>query len=223
MECLPAGVRAVTLRSRRAADRLVAGLPASIDGGRMRGAHRPATPRHMRNREGSVIADAMPSFSTRRAMRYSPRQMYDLVADVARYPEFLPLCEALAVRTRTPTPAGEVLTADMTVGYKQFHETFATRVTLQPAEPRIDVAYLDGPFSHLENRWRFLPVPGGGCEVDFFIDYAFKSLVLGVVVGAVFATAFRRFTEAFEDRARIVYGAPGEDLTVAPEHRARPE
>lgn len=151
----------------------------------------------------------MPSFSTRRAMRYSPRQMYDLVADVARYPEFLPLCEALSVRERRPAAPGpgETLTADMTVGYKQFHETFVTRVDLMPDLPRIDVTYLDGPFKRLENRWQFLPADGG-CEVDFFIDYEFKSLMLGLVVGAVFDAAFRRFTEAFEARAGVIYGPP---------------
>jgi coenzyme Q-binding protein COQ10 len=138
--------------------------------------------------------------------------MYDLVADIERYPEFLPLCEDLRVRSREPAPAGEILIADMTVGYKHIRETFTTRVELRPAEPRILVAYLDGPFRRLDNRWSFLP-NGAGCDVDFFIDYEFKSPILGLLVGAVFDAAFRKFAEAFEDRARVVYGAPR--LTVS--------
>lgn len=137
--------------------------------------------------------------------------MFDLVADVARYPEFLPLCEDLVVRRRDAVADGQVLTADMTVGYKHIRETFATRVTLTPQTPRILVEYLDGPFKRLENRWSFLP-SDRGCEVDFFIDYEFKSAMLGLLVGAVFDQAFRRFSEAFETRARQIYGQPGLEL-----------
>jgi coenzyme Q-binding protein COQ10 len=155
----------------------------------------------------------MPSFSTRRFVPFSPRQMYDLVADVERYPQFLPLCEGLVVRSRTTAPHGEVLTADMSVGYKQFRETFTTRVALHPGEPRILVEYIDGPFKRLENRWGFLPAPGGS-DVDFYIDYEFRSVVLGLLVGAMFDAAFRKFAEAFEARAHVVYGVERPSLSA---------
>ena len=149
----------------------------------------------------------MPTFSTRRRVPFTPRQMYDLVADVEKYPQFLPLTEALRIRTREKTGNPEVFTADMTVGYKAIRETFLTRVSLFPDVPKVEVHYVDGPFHHLENRWQFHACPGG-CEIDFYIDYEFKSRMLALVVGAVFDKAFRRFAEAFEERARIVYGVP---------------
>jgi coenzyme Q-binding protein COQ10 len=153
------------------------------------------------------IETAMPEFQTRRRVPYSPAQMYALVADVERYPEFVPLCEMLQVRSRTPTPGGEVLIASMQVGYGTIRERFTSRVTLEPATPYVRAEYVDGPFHHLDNRWRFQPV-GGGCEVDFFITYEFKSLMLQMLVGGMFDHAFRSFTEAFEARARDVYGPP---------------
>jgi coenzyme Q-binding protein COQ10 len=133
--------------------------------------------------------------------------MFDVVADVERYPEFLPLCESLVVESRTATPEGSVLVARMAVGYRAIREAFSSRVTLKPAEPSILVEYLDGPFSHLENRWRFLAAPGG-CDVDFHIDYQFRSSMLPLVMGAVFDKAVRHYTEAFEARARALYRAP---------------
>ncbi len=159
----------------------------------------------------------MPSFTTRRRVAYSPEQMFALVADVERYPEFLPLCEGLTLKSRhtTPPPAAEpgkgdetILVATMTAGYQAIHEQFTTRVTLRPAQRKVIVEYLDGPFSRLENRWLFKPVAGGGCEVDFYIDYELRSFMLGVLVGAVFDKAFRRFAEAFETRAHKIYGQP---------------
>jgi coenzyme Q-binding protein COQ10 len=148
----------------------------------------------------------MPTFSTRRRVPYSPRQMYDLVADVEKYPQFLPLTESTRIRKRETVDGHEVLIADMTAGYKAIRETFVTRATLYPEIPKVEVRYIDGPFHHLDNRWQFLPVPGG-CEIVFFIDYEFKSRMLGILVGAVFDQAFRKFAEAFETRARQVYGA----------------
>jgi coenzyme Q-binding protein COQ10 len=133
--------------------------------------------------------------------------MFDVVADVERYPEFLPLCESLAVESRTPTADGSVLIARMAVGYRSIREAFTSRVTLKPAEPSILVEYLDGPFRHLENRWRFLAAPGG-CDIDFHIDYQFRSTMLALVMGAVFDKAVRHYAEAFEARARALYGAP---------------
>lgn len=150
----------------------------------------------------------MPSFSNKRHVPFSAAQMYALVADVERYPEFLPMCSGLKILARKLAPAGEELTARMSVGYKAINESFTTRVVLDAALPRIDVTYLDGPFSHLENRWRFTDQPAGGSEIDFFITYQFKSVALGLLVGAVFDQAFRKFADAFVARAGTVYGGP---------------
>lgn len=148
----------------------------------------------------------MPSFSNRHRVPFTAQQMYDLVADVERYPEFLPMCESLVVRSRTQDGNGHtVLNATMAVGYKALKESFTTRVTLIPEESRILVAYLDGPFRRLDNRWTFI-ADGEASIVDFYIDYEFRSPLLAVVMGALFDKAFRRFTQAFEDRARIIYG-----------------
>ena len=149
----------------------------------------------------------MPQFETRRIVKHSPEQMYALVADVERYPEFLPLCEALAIRSRRERDDKTLLVADMTVGYKAIRETFTTQVLLAPAERAIDVKYIEGPFRYLDNRWRFEPAGEGGCSVHFFIDYEFKSRILGAVMGSMFDRAFRMFSEAFEKRADEIYAA----------------
>ncbi len=153
----------------------------------------------------------MPRFETTRVVPYSPAQMYAVVSDVEAYPQFVPMCESLVVRSRSNDAAGATtLVATMGIGYKAIRETFTTRVVLLPqASPlRIDVTYLDGPFKHLDNRWRFEP-RGQGTAVHFWIDYEFRSAMLGLVMGAVFDKAFRKFAEAFEDRARKVYGRAG--------------
>jgi coenzyme Q-binding protein COQ10 len=147
----------------------------------------------------------MPKFETRRLVKHSPDQMFDLVADVESYPQFLPLCEALSVRTRKERDGKELLLADMTVGYKAIRETFTTQVLLIRAENRIEVKYIDGPFRYLDNRWTFEPTADGGCSVHFFIDYEFKSRILGALMGSMFDRAFRLFAEAFEKRADKVY------------------
>ena len=154
----------------------------------------------------------MPQFETRRRLPYTARQMYDLVADVERYPEFLPLCDVLRIRSRAPKENGEELICDMEVGYFAIRERFKTRVLLDPAQSRIVANYIEGPFRQLENRWRFTDVAiasGGGSEVDFFIAYEFKSMLLQMLMGSMFDTAFRKFTDAFEQRARQVYGPGG--------------
>ena len=148
----------------------------------------------------------MPTFTTERLVAYSARQMFDVVADVDRYPLFLPLCESLIVRERKVLGDTSVLTATMGVGYKAIRETFTTRVTLHPAELTILVEYLDGPFRHLENRWRFVDKTPGTSLVDFYITYEFRSRALGLLVGAMFDRAFRKFASAFEARAAKVYG-----------------
>lgn len=148
----------------------------------------------------------MPMFNSTRRVRHSPRQMFDLVADVEKYPQFLPLCERLVVRRRTAREGGgEVLLADMSVGYKAIAETFTSRVTLDPVNLKILVEYVDGPFRRLENRWSFKP-DESGCEVGFFISYEFASRMLGLLMGSMFDRAFRKFSEAFERRADLVYG-----------------
>jgi coenzyme Q-binding protein COQ10 len=149
----------------------------------------------------------MPQFSTRRRVSHTASDMFDLVADVERYPEFVPLCRALKVKSRTPKGEGvEILVADMTVAYKLVRETFTSRVTLDKPKLEILVEYLSGPFSHLQNRWRFLPLGDQSCEIEFFIEYEFRSRVLAALMGAMFDAAFRRFAVAFEQRADEVYG-----------------
>ena len=148
----------------------------------------------------------MPHFETNHVVKHTADQMFDLVADVEHYPAFLPLCEALTVRTRKERDGKVLLLADMTVGYKAIRETFTTQVLLNKAERTIDVKYIDGPFKYLDNRWRFEPAGEGQSIVHFYIDYEFKSRVLGALMGAMFDRAFRMFADAFEKRAGIVYG-----------------
>ena len=149
----------------------------------------------------------MPQFDTVKRVSHPPDEMFALVADVERYPEFVPLCERLSVRSRKERDGRAVLVADMTVGYKAIRETFTSQVHLKPDEMAIDVSYLDGPFRYLSNRWRFEPA-GNGCDVHFHIDYEFKSRILGAMMGARFDRAFRMVTNAFEKRADVVYGRP---------------
>ncbi|MBX3552285.1 MAG: type II toxin-antitoxin system RatA family toxin [Pseudolabrys sp.] len=149
----------------------------------------------------------MPSFSTNRRVRHAASDMFDLVADVEKYPQFVPLCSALAVRNRTEKGEGvSTIVADMTVAYKLIRETFRSRVTLDKPKLQILVEYLDGPFSKMQNRWTFKPAGDNACTVEFFIDYEFRSRMLGMLMGAMFDTAFRRFAEAFEKRADVIYG-----------------
>jgi coenzyme Q-binding protein COQ10 len=149
----------------------------------------------------------VPSFSTKRRVRHDAAQMFDLVADVEKYPQFVPLCQSLRVKDRTAKGEGvEVLVADMTVAYKLVRETFTSRVTLDRPKLEILVEYLDGPFRRMENRWRFVPQGDDACTVEFFIDYEFRSRMLAMLMGAMFDAAFRRFAVAFEKRADEIYG-----------------
>jgi coenzyme Q-binding protein COQ10 len=149
----------------------------------------------------------LPSFKTTRRVPFTTRQMFDVVADVERYPQFLPLCEGLAVRSREDSGADTILVATMTVGYGAIRESFTSRVTICPGQGEILVTYLDGPFSHLDNRWRFRDADPGS-HIDFFIDYAFSSRMLALLMGAVFDKAVRKYTSAFETRAHALYDAP---------------
>jgi coenzyme Q-binding protein COQ10 len=134
--------------------------------------------------------------------------MFALVMDVEKYPEFLPLCEGLVVKSRKEREGKVLLIAAMTVGYKAIRETFTSQVLADPSGRVIDVQYLDGPFKYLHNRWTFVPSKENGCDVGFDIDYEFKSRMLGMLMGSMFDIAFRRFSQAFEERADLVYGTP---------------
>lgn len=147
----------------------------------------------------------MPSFDTTRRVPFSSRQMFDLVADVQHYPLFLPLCEGLRVLSREQRGDQEVVVASMDVGYKAIRETFTSRVTLDHKALTVQADLVDGPFRHMQNRWSFADT-ADGCDVKFHITYEFKSMMLQMLMGAVFDQAFRKFAEAFESRARIVYG-----------------
>jgi coenzyme Q-binding protein COQ10 len=153
----------------------------------------------------------MPRFSSKRRVAHRADEMFDLVADVERYPEFVPLCKSLKIRQRRQNPDGtETIVADMTVSFKLVKETFTSEATLDRAGRKINVRYLRGPFSSLENRWTFEPKGNDkgepACDVGFFIAYEFKSRVLAMLMGTMFDAAFARFSTAFEKRADVVYG-----------------
>jgi coenzyme Q-binding protein COQ10 len=149
----------------------------------------------------------MPRFSNRRRVQHRAEQMFDLVADVERYPEFVPLCQALKIRQRKKNPDGtETIVADMTVSFKLVKQTFTSEVTLNRQHLTILVRYLKGPFSNLENRWTFEPRGEEVCDVSFFIAYEFKSRMLATLMGAMFDAAFGQFSAAFEKRADSIYG-----------------
>jgi len=149
----------------------------------------------------------MPRFSSKRRVRHSAPEMFDLVADVERYPEFVPLCKSLKIRQRTAKPDGsEIVIADMTVSFKVVREAFTSKVTLDRPNLKIMVEYLQGPFSSLENRWSFEPKSDSACDVGFYISYEFKSRMLAMLMGTMFDAAFQRFAAAFEKRADAIYG-----------------
>jgi coenzyme Q-binding protein COQ10 len=150
----------------------------------------------------------MPTHTEHRSMPYSADQIYDLVADVARYPEFLPWTAAARIRSRRPAPDGsEVMDADLVISFKVFRERFGSRVTLYPARRHIDTEYIDGPFKHMLSSWSVREAPDGGCLVDFFVDFEFKNAILQKIIGVVFDEAMRRVVGAFERRAEALYGA----------------
>jgi coenzyme Q-binding protein COQ10 len=156
----------------------------------------------------------MPKFDTTRRVPFSPGQMFSLVADVERYPQFLPMCKALSVRSRREQDGETLLVADMTVGYKAISESFTSQVHLKPGDLAIDVKYIDGPFRYLRNDWRFEPAEGGGTLIRFSIDYEFRNRMLGALMGTMFDRAFRMFAEAFEKRAGEIYGPSIPDLSA---------
>lgn len=149
----------------------------------------------------------MPKFETTRRVNHSAAQMFALVADVEKYPDFVPLCEALRIKQRREREGKEMLIADMSVGYKSIRETFTSQVLLIPDELKINASYIDGPFKYLDNRWTFIDAGDGISDVHFYIDYEFKSKMLGALMGTMFDRAFRMFSEAFENRADEIYGS----------------
>src|SRR5258706_4526656 len=151
----------------------------------------------------------MPRFSSKLQVHHSAPEMFDLVADVERYPEFVPLCKALKIRQRAAKPDGtEIIVADMTVSFKVVREAFTSRVTLDRPNLKILVEYLEGPFSTLENRWTFEPNGDRACDVGFFIQYEFKSRMLGLLMGTMFDTAVSRLSAAVENRSDQAHGKP---------------
>ncbi len=146
----------------------------------------------------------MPTHSEKKILPYSPDQMYALIADIEKYPEFLPWCVGARIRGRRDDGGLEIVDADLVISFKVFRERFGSRVMLNRAERVIDVEYLDGPFRYLNNHWVFREAEGG-CEVDFFVDFEFKSKTLQAIIGVVFYEAMRRIVAAFEARADALY------------------
>jgi coenzyme Q-binding protein COQ10 len=153
----------------------------------------------------------MKSFRTRRHVSHSAAEMFALVCDVDSYPQFVPLCESMKVRRRSEIAPGVVeLTAEMQIGFKAICERYTSRVTCDSNRLEVRVGYIDGPFRKLDNRWSFreeAPGPDGRARsiVDFFIAYEFKSVALGLVMGAMFDRAFQKYADAFAKRADEVY------------------
>jgi len=148
----------------------------------------------------------MPTHAEKRKMPYSSAQLYKLVAEVDRYPEFLPWCIAARLKSRD----ANVDTWDLVIGFKMIRERFTSKVTLALPDPtglaRIDVAYADGPFRYLNNHWIFVPQEDGSCEIDFYVDFEFRSRMLQSIMGMLFNEAVRRMVAAFETRAQALYG-----------------
>lgn len=148
----------------------------------------------------------MPKFHTQRRVAHMAANMFALVADMERYPEFVPLCQSVRILSRSEEAGSKVVVSRMTVAYKLFQESYTSRVRLRESELVIDVDYLDGPFRHMQNRWTFEPEGVAACVVGFYLDYEFRSLMLQALMGSVFDRAFRKFSSAFEARADAVYG-----------------
>jgi coenzyme Q-binding protein COQ10 len=154
----------------------------------------------------------MPTHAEKRHLPYRPEQLYDLVAGVDRYPEFLPWCKAARITRRE----GEVFFADLVVAFKMFRERFSSKVTLMP-KTGVDVEYIEGPFRYLNNHWRFEAAPEDGhCIVDFYVDFEFRSRILQNLIGLLFNEAVSRMVAAFEARARELYGPDGVPASPAP-------
>lgn len=150
----------------------------------------------------------MPSYKERKRVSHTADQMLNLVASVDQYPEFLPWCAGVHIKSKKTIGHKETMTADLSVAFKLFRETFTSRANTDRAQRRIDIDYLDGPFRHLTNRWIFEQNEDGTCVIDFFIDFEFRSRALQMLASIVFHEAARRMVNAFVDRANAVYGTP---------------
>ena len=146
----------------------------------------------------------MPTHAEKRNLPYTPEQLFDLVADVAKYPDFLPWCISSNITKRE----GDVFYADLVIGYKMFREKFGSKVTLEHPN-LIHVEYLSGPMKYLSNHWKFIREDDGSCTIDFFVDFEFKNRMLQNLIGVFFNEAMQRMVKAFEDRAKELYGANG--------------
>ena len=146
----------------------------------------------------------MPTHAERRLLPYTAEQLFDLVADVERYPEFLPWCLGARIRERREN----TITADLLIGFRMVRERFTSRVVLDRPH-RIDVSYTEGPFRYLNNHWNFHSRPEGGCLIDFYVDFEFRSRMLQKIIEVLFNEAVKRMVGAFEARARQLYGTPG--------------
>ena len=143
----------------------------------------------------------MPTHAEKRILPHTREQLFDLVSDIEKYPEFLPWCMATRVRQQTE----DTSISDMGIGFKMFREKFTTKVVLR-RPGRIDVSYFEGPFKYLNNHWIFEPHGNGACLIDFYVDFEFRSKILQATIGAVFNEAVRRMISAFEKRADKLYG-----------------
>ncbi|HBS49069.1 MAG TPA: ubiquinone-binding protein [Rhodobacteraceae bacterium] len=148
----------------------------------------------------------MTTHSETRTLPYTAQQMYDLVADVERYPEFLPWNAAARIRREVPQGEAVLMEADLVISFKVFRERFGSRVMLWPKDLKIHTEYLDGPFKYLKSNWTFRDLPEGGCEVSFFVDFEFRNLILQKAIGLVFNEAMQRIVRAFEARVDQLYG-----------------
>ncbi len=155
----------------------------------------------------------MSTYAEQRLLPYTPEQLFDLVADVEKYPEFLPWCIGARIRERKP----DAITADLVIGFKVYRERFTSHVVLN-RPGRINVTYSEGPFRYLKNEWKFERSPEGGCVIDFYVDFEFKSKMLQRLIEMLFSEAVRRMVAAFEARARVLYGpgVPGVQARVLP-------
>lgn len=147
----------------------------------------------------------MPTHSETKRLPYTPEQMFDLVADVGRYPAFIPWCAGARVRSTEPYKGGELMMADLVISFKVFRERFGSRVELFREEHKINTSYIDGPFRYMDSTWQFTTAEGG-CDVTFFVDFEFKNAVLQGLIGIVFNDAMQRIVRAFERRAGELYG-----------------
>jgi coenzyme Q-binding protein COQ10 len=154
----------------------------------------------------------VPTHAEKRLVPYRAEQIFDLVADIERYPEFLPWCRAVRVVKRE----GNSIDADMAIGFKMFSERFRSQVRLDRKASRIDVTFVQGPFKYLTNHWEFIPREGGQCVIDFFVDFEFQSRLLQRAIELLFNEAVKRMVAAFEGRAHALYGADAADAGGKP-------